>query len=556
MEDLNQKNKNLIILLICSMIVFCSFAVSAADLSLKISANLNGYSADFYAVTDSNANTTYDGYDMGSQPLQTNDSRLFSWCAPGISSPNPSNATCSIVIDSWPAETRTFYLVYRFNPNTNGVLNLTWNSSAFGSDYSALLTDYGTNSTYSSGANVSSPLNMKTNDSYSASFSNWRYLTMGITYTPPEEEEGGGGGAGAGLIAEECIPVWTCSEWSGCLNNMQARTCADAKNCSGSESYNETQYCRCSKDSECNYDNDCADDYCDEESGKCGQINLKVGDYCDDNLYCTLNEQCDGTGNCVPRGDRECPAGLMCGEQTDACVEGEPLPIEEVPLDVLSTCKSDCSPSYICGDFRRCEGEYNINQLISGDNINGVKSQECTDKNDCCDDFSNTENCNLKQEVDVRAMTWCGENYTELVDSAGKVVARMKETSGGESVSVDLNAVGNGYCSYCYNAVKDGDEEGIDCGGSCDKCGIVFKEYYAPLYNMAQLIAALGFFLFFIVTFIFIFADLALYLKNIFLLRRLGGKYAYWQKEGYDVDVLEKDLSRMEKAYEYKVHKI
>ena len=31
------------------------------------------------------------------------------------------------------------------------------------------------------------------------------------------------------------------------------------------------------------------------------------------------------------------------------------------------------------------------------------------------------------------------------------------------------------FCDYCFDGVMDGDETGVDCGGSCQKCSEKFK---------------------------------------------------------------------------------
>ena len=55
----------------------------------------------------------------------------------------------------------------------------------------------------------------------------------------------------------------------------------------------------------------------------------------------------------------------------------------------------------------------------------------------------------------------------------------------------------NFYCSYCYNAIKDGDEEGLDCGGSCNKCeiekGFSLNFLVVPLWIGVLLLLALLF---------------------------------------------------------------
>jgi hypothetical protein len=208
----------------------------------------------------------------------------------------------------------------------------------------------------------------------------------------------------------------------------------------------------------------------------------------------------------------------------------------------------------ICGDYSSCEGAYDANMLITESSVTGLQTRICIDKKRCVPSFTQTQNCSLKQEVTVETKIWCGEEYTEIKDATtGKILSRLKQASGGKSVSIDISAAGGGYCYYCYDGIKNYDEEGIDCGGSCSSCETRTVEYPAPVYNIINLLLSIGAFLFFLICFILVSTDLYLFIKDIFLLRRLGGKYEYWNKKGYDVEAIDNNLHKMEKAYEYKL---
>ena len=72
----------------------------------------------------------------------------------------------------------------------------------------------------------------------------------------------------------------------------------------------------------------------------------------------------------------------------------------------------------------------------------------------------------------MKKKKWCNKDYIELLDKDGKVVARIEQGKSGLSyVNVFINVNGKGYCYYCHDGVKNYDEEGVDCGGSCDSCG-------------------------------------------------------------------------------------
>lgn len=66
----------------------------------------------------------------------------------------------------------------------------------------------------------------------------------------------------------------------------------------------------------------CYDRYCDTQSGLCVAKAMEPGTACDDGLFCTVNDQCNGAG-CVG-GQRDCPADSqcktgLCNESLDRC---------------------------------------------------------------------------------------------------------------------------------------------------------------------------------------------------------------------------------------------
>lgn len=77
----------------------------------------------------------------------------------------------------------------------------------------------------------------------------------------------------------------------------------------------------CSTDADCDDDNPCTDDLCGPEN-TCDWIPNTAP--CDDGLYCTSDDTCDGAGRCTGGGS-PCTAECLadCNEQTDTC---EPVP--------------------------------------------------------------------------------------------------------------------------------------------------------------------------------------------------------------------------------------
>ena len=88
-----------------------------------------------------------------------------------------------------------------------------------------------------------------------------------------------------------------------------------------------------------------------------------------------------------------------------------------------------------------------------------------------------TENCTFKQEIYAKSGEWCNQEYIQLYSITGGVIARLKqEENKSNYLEVNLNLAGQGDCWYCNNEIKDYDEEGIDCGGSCISCSEIRTE--------------------------------------------------------------------------------
>ena len=75
----------------------------------------------------------------------------------------------------------------------------------------------------------------------------------------------------------------------------------------------------CYEDAHCDDDNDCTTDTCSDY--ECSYQNVSQGTPCDDGLFCTLADECDGNGTCVGSGT-PCskPWAPQCCENADECV--------------------------------------------------------------------------------------------------------------------------------------------------------------------------------------------------------------------------------------------
>lgn len=133
----------------------------------------------------------------------------------------------------------------------------------------------------------------------------------------------------------------------------------------------------------------------------------------------------------------------------------------------------DCISDFNCDNWSECEVDYNLDDLLNGiENIKGTKTRTCEDRNDCVGDRLEIRECEVSIPVYAKRIEWCQETYIELYEKdTDKLISRIKDNRDSSLPSLDIAFVyEKGVCRYCSNGVKDGDETGIDCGGSCPEC--------------------------------------------------------------------------------------
>ncbi|MAG79241.1 hypothetical protein CMI40_02595 [Candidatus Pacearchaeota archaeon] len=138
----------------------------------------------------------------------------------------------------------------------------------------------------------------------------------------------------------------------------------------------------------------------------------------------------------------------------------------------------ECNPDIKCGNWSNCNFEEKIKDILNEElTFKGYKDRSCIDLNGCVSESIEEESCSLSAPIKVKKTKWCNEEYVEVYDiDTNKLVSRIKQEkipnfSGLSRVDVSfLITKSSVYCNYCFNGIKDYDEERIDCGGSCSEC--------------------------------------------------------------------------------------
>jgi len=227
----------------------------------------------------------------------------------------------------------------------------------------------------------------------------------------------------------QCESKWDCSGWEACEDGVRKRTCEDKNNCFiPTDMPSTAEYCEggCQEKWEC-------------EWSKC------AGGYtvptCKDLNNC-------GTSYTLP--------------QKLECTDGK-----------------GCIPDIQCDAWSECNIDYNFLDLVGGriEDIQGSKSRVCRDKAGCVSDRAETRSCSVSVDIYTKRFTKCGVEFIGVYDRLdNELIARIEEgTKDNPYLNIRLDGGDSIYCDYCFDGIQNGDEEGVDCGGSCEDCSDKYR---------------------------------------------------------------------------------
>jgi len=222
----------------------------------------------------------------------------------------------------------------------------------------------------------------------------------------------------------QCESKWDCSGWEVCENGVRKRTCEDRNDCFiPTDMPSTAEYCDggCQESWECEW-SECSGGY---TVPTCNDLN-----------------KC-GTSYALPQ-KLECNDGRAC------------------------------VPDIECDGWSECDVDYNFLDLVGGnvDEIEGSKFRVCRDRNNCISDLEEIRSCSVSVDIYTRRFTKCGEEFIGVYNRLdNELVARINEgTKDNPYLNIHLDSRDSVYCDYCFDGVKNGDEEEVDCGGSCEAC--------------------------------------------------------------------------------------
>lgn len=178
-----------------------------------------------------------------------------------------------------------------------------------------------------------------------------------------------------------CAAGYTC--W-GCLT--EPKPCISNADCPSTRPC-ENGVCR-----NCNADVGCVTRYCSPFSHAC--VNVQNNNLCVDSTFCNGDETCDIFGNCQPANPptANCPAGTVCNETDDNCVEcvdTSNCPAGRYCNTVSHVCVQ-CLSNGHCNDGNSCNGVETCN--LSTGVCNAGTPVVCPQPRICTIDVCNTAN--------------------------------------------------------------------------------------------------------------------------------------------------------------------
>ncbi len=132
---------------------------------------------------------------------------------------------------------------------------------------------------------------------------------------------------------------------------------------------------------------------------------------------------------------------------------------------------SICIPRIICEAFEECSYSDEVDDVLIGNvRLYGLRKRICKDLNKCINDYGESIPCQSYVEISSDKEVVCDRDMITLYKDGSNV--GYIETDNLKMNRLNSIFVQNRLeeCNFCYNGIKDDNEEGVDCGENCKKC--------------------------------------------------------------------------------------
>jgi hypothetical protein len=208
----------------------------------------------------------------------------------------------------------------------------------------------------------------------------------------------------AGNLVDRCSSC-------GCSSNTQ--NCLEDGSCAY----------ECQSDSDCNKlgaGYECKDNKCWKEQRECNSdLDCPSGKYCDNGECKKLKQVVSDTPITPSSGGAGAPAPTLFGKP--------------------------CISEWTCTEIGECELHYSITNLVGlkpEEILQGKSERECTDINGCAPPRIESIACQKTLPVTIEREVYCDENYVNIYNLNGTLIATLKEREAAVDISIGLEGVG------------------------------------------------------------------------------------------------------------------
>jgi len=136
-----------------------------------------------------------------------------------------------------------------------------------------------------------------------------------------------------------------------------------------------------------------------------------------------------------------------------------------------------CTANFKCSEWGVCQAVYDLEDIIEEKVLLGGEQQRtCIDKNNCEFDKVERQGCITKIPIFAKRVTRCSEEYVEIYDENDILISRMKLINGiYQRLEIQMLFDEFGYCPYCYDGIRNHNEDEMDCqysGENCPVCSV------------------------------------------------------------------------------------
>jgi cysteine-rich repeat protein len=274
----------------------------------------------------------------------------------------------------------------------------------------------------------------------------------------------------------------TCQyESSQTVCRPSAGTCDIAEQCTGTSA-------TCPDDSkstaQCRAGNGVCDpaEYCDGTNNNCpADAKAQLSTPCDDGLWCSATDHCDGNGNCAQLTARDCSQYNICGIAT---CDNDPDQIHatwdfrnaftSVCDEATDSCtRGDSTITHTC-DKLQCSAECDATHGCDNKCVGQVRYYDGSCQNDCSCSYS-TENCDAKDGWYCTDTSREYRDYSCSPSGCTYIVSSTESCDDGNECTNDActGQPGNAVCSNPPKELNIPCNNGLYCDGSdhCDGQG-------------------------------------------------------------------------------------